>query len=120
MLSFGKRTPYVVPCKVVCGFVGVGVWCSVVGFGFGGCVRGLLTSSPTSFDEDDEFAFGGAVFEVGGEFGCGAAEVLFEFFGEFAGEDDLAIGKDVGEFGEEFLDAIGGFVEGDGGVEVFE
>jgi hypothetical protein len=64
-----------------------------------------------TLDQDDEFALQSAIADLLDQFGGSAPEEFFEFFGEFAGEDDAALGHDVVEFGEEFWDAIGGLVE---------
>ena len=70
-------------------------------------------------DHDDELSFRGAVFEMLDEVGSFATKIFFEFFRQFASEDNLALRHDGGEVVEEFGDAIRGFVEDERGVEGF-
>lgn len=66
-------------------------------------------------EQDDEFAFQGMGLVMETQGGGGAQLSFFKFFGQFAGDEEAAVGPQLLlDFVEEFQDAVGGFIEGDG------
>lgn len=58
-----------------------------------------------------KLALDGALLKLRQEVSRRTAQEFFEFLGQFAREDNVAVGIDVGEFFQHFEDAIGRFVK---------